>query len=145
MLRSVPNPSVYTSVMAYFWCAVPDNFNSSYIHHMKLWQTGRQTQTDKQTDMMRGSRLWIDDGQFFGSGGEGALPPTTPVNPYLGGSARKKWATFYTSCTLVWFKSSVNEVWVYFFGFLLPPWKGVGRSWRYCNTRTTRGKDGASS
>ena len=26
---------------------------------------------------------------------EGALPPTTPVNPYLGGSARKKWSFFY--------------------------------------------------
>ena len=26
---------------------------------------------------------------------EGALPPTTPVNPYLGWRARKKWAIFY--------------------------------------------------
>ena len=26
---------------------------------------------------------------------EGALPPTTPVNPYLGGSAWKKWSFFY--------------------------------------------------
>ena len=34
---------------------------------------------------------------------EGALPPMTPVNPYLGGNAWKKWATFYLSvhlCTL---------------------------------------------
>ena len=34
---------------------------------------------------------------------EGALPPMTPVNPYLGGNVRKKWATFYLSvhlCTL---------------------------------------------
>ena len=26
---------------------------------------------------------------------EGVLPPMTPVNPYLGGNVRKKWATFY--------------------------------------------------
>ena len=32
--------------------------------------------------------------------GEGALPPTTPVNPYLGGSARKKWSFFYFSNTI---------------------------------------------
>ena len=25
---------------------------------------------------------------------EGALPPATPVNPYLGGRVRKKWTTF---------------------------------------------------
>ena len=25
---------------------------------------------------------------------EGALPPMTPINPYLGGNAKKKWATF---------------------------------------------------
>ena len=25
---------------------------------------------------------------------QGALPPVIPVNPYLGGRARKKWATF---------------------------------------------------
>ena len=25
---------------------------------------------------------------------EGALPPMTPVNPYLGDRARKKWTTF---------------------------------------------------
>ena len=25
---------------------------------------------------------------------EGALPPMTPINPYLGGNAWKKWATF---------------------------------------------------
>ena len=34
---------------------------------------------------------------------EGVLPPMTPINPYLGGNARKKWATFYLSvhlCTL---------------------------------------------
>ena len=34
---------------------------------------------------------------------EGVLPPTTPINPYLGGNTRKKWATFYLSvhlCTL---------------------------------------------
>ena len=34
---------------------------------------------------------------------EGALPPMTPINPYLGGNVRKKWATFYLSvhlCTL---------------------------------------------
>ena len=34
---------------------------------------------------------------------EGVLPPMTPINPYLGGNAWKKWATFYLSvhlCTL---------------------------------------------
>ena len=39
----------------------------------------------------------------FGVWTKGALPPTTPINPYLGGNARKKWATFYLSvhlCTL---------------------------------------------
>ena len=25
---------------------------------------------------------------------EGVLPPATPVNPYLGGRAQKKWTTF---------------------------------------------------
>ena len=28
---------------------------------------------------------------------EGALPPVTPINFYLGGRARKKWATFFTA------------------------------------------------
>ena len=32
-------------------------------------------------------------------GDEGALPPATPVNPYLGGSARKKWSIFSKSST----------------------------------------------
>ena len=25
---------------------------------------------------------------------QGALPPATPINPYLGGRVRKKWVTF---------------------------------------------------
>ena len=31
---------------------------------------------------------------------EGALPPTTPVNPYLGGSTQKKWSFFYFLSTI---------------------------------------------
>ena len=30
---------------------------------------------------------------------EGALPPTSPVNSYLGGSAQKKWTTFHNPRT----------------------------------------------
>ena len=39
----------------------------------------------------------------FGVWMRGALPPMSPVNPYLAGNAWKKWATFYLSvhlCTL---------------------------------------------
>ena len=35
----------------------------------------------------------LKNGKFFG-GDEGALPPVTPINPYLGGRHAKKWATF---------------------------------------------------
>ena len=31
---------------------------------------------------------------------EGALPPVTPINPYLGANAQKKLATFYMSVHL---------------------------------------------
>ena len=32
---------------------------------------------------------------------EGVLPPMTPGNPYLGGNARKKWATFLPVCSFM--------------------------------------------
>ena len=35
----------------------------------------------------------LKNGKFFG-GDEGALPPVTPINPYLGGRCAKKWTTF---------------------------------------------------
>ena len=34
----------------------------------------------------------LKNGKFFG-GDDGALPPATPINPYLGGRHAKKWAT----------------------------------------------------
>jgi len=39
------------------------------------------------TRTLRIVKIWCGD--------EGALPPATPVNPYLGQNARKKWASFW--------------------------------------------------
>ena len=36
----------------------------------------------------------LKNSKFFG-GDEGALPPATPIHPYLGGRHAEKWATFY--------------------------------------------------
>ena len=36
---------------------------------------------------------WTQKHKFL-LGDEGALPPVTPINPYLGGSERKKWSIF---------------------------------------------------
>ena len=51
---------------------------------------------------VRDSQLKLEKCQILGYG-RGGTAPMTPVNPYLGGNARKKWATFYLSvhlCTL---------------------------------------------
>ena len=51
---------------------------------------------------VRDSQLKLEKCQILQYGWGGAAP-MTPINPYLGGNVRKKWATFYLSvhlCTL---------------------------------------------
>ena len=45
----------------------------------------------------------LKNGNFFGRD-EGALPPATPINPYLGGRCAKKWTTFLkpSHISLLW-------------------------------------------
>ena len=60
---------------------------------------------------------------------EGALPPATPVNPYLGGRARKKWTTFQIPRT---FSSNLWNMSLFrWFKFTLkPPYSiAIGKLW----------------